>query len=386
MRLSTAGTLTLVALLVCTLGVGLAATPAAGQAAGQAGGEADPSTQQVITIDLTADGDAVWTIDHYYPIESEDDEAAFLAFGEGVVSGEQDSGYNTTRFESFADVAEESTGREMTIEDASWREPRVDSREEHDALEGDGEVGVLTYSFLWTDFADQDDQDLILGDVFQTDDGGTWLPALTEQQRLVIVPPSNYGVVDAQRAPSGGLLIWDGPHEFEPDELTATYIAGAIVGFSLLEWVAIVLILAGVAGAGYYGGKRRGLFGGDEDVEGPSDPGPSSMDTNGGSAPNSGTGSGPNSAAQPSESNTNGPSPTEEIDIELLSDEERVLRLLRQNGGRMKQASIVTETDWSNAKVSQLLSKMDDDEAINKLRIGRENLITLPEVDLGEMQ
>ncbi len=381
MRLSTAGTLTLVALLVCTLGVGLAATPAAGQAAG----EGDPSTQQVITIELTADGDAVWTVDHYYPIESEDDEAAFLAFGERVVSGEQeqDSGYNTSRFESFATVAEESTGREMTIEDAGWHEPRVDSREEHDALEGDGEVGVLRYSFLWTNFADQDDRDLILGDVFQTGDGGTWLPALTEQQRLVIVPPSNYGVVDAQRAPSGGLLIWDGPHEFEPDELTATYIAGAIVGFSPLEWVAIVLILAGVAGAGYYGGKRRGLFGGEGDVEGPSGPGRGS--TNGGAVPEPGTGSG-SGPGQPSESNTNGPPPTEEIDIELLSDEERVLRLLRQNGGRMKQASIVTETDWSNAKVSQLLSKMDDDDAINKLRIGRENLITLPEVDLGEMQ
>jgi len=63
----------------------------------------------------------------------------------------------------------------------------------------------------------------------------------------------------------------------------------------------------------------------------------------------------------------------------LLSDEERVLALLRENGGRMKQADIVDATDWSNAKVSQLLSGMADDGAVEKLRIGRENLITLPE-------
>jgi len=65
-------------------------------------------------------------------------------------------------------------------------------------------------------------------------------------------------------------------------------------------------------------------------------------------------------------------------DDPLLSDEERVLRLLEREGGRMKQVDIVEATDWSNAKVSQLLSEMDDEGRIDKLRIGRENLISLP--------
>ncbi|MFB6353760.1 MAG: helix-turn-helix transcriptional regulator, partial [Halobacteriales archaeon] len=64
---------------------------------------------------------------------------------------------------------------------------------------------------------------------------------------------------------------------------------------------------------------------------------------------------------------------------ELLSDEERVLRLLRERGGRMKQVDIVEETDWSNAKVSQLLSSMAEAGDVEKLRIGRENLISLPD-------
>ncbi|MFT4890965.1 MAG: putative membrane protein, partial [Halobacteriales archaeon] len=72
------------------------------------------------------------------------------------------------------------------------------------------------------------------------------------------------------------------------------------------------------------------------------------------------------------------------IDPELLSDEERVERLLERNGGRMKQGDIVKETGWSNAKVSQLLSSMAEEERINKLRIGRENLITLPDEDVTD--
>jgi len=70
---------------------------------------------------------------------------------------------------------------------------------------------------------------------------------------------------------------------------------------------------------------------------------------------------------------------------ELLSDEERVERLLERNGGRMKQASIVKETGWSNAKVSQLLSAMDENNRINKLRIGRENLISFPDEDVTDL-
>ncbi|WP_436928670.1 helix-turn-helix transcriptional regulator [Halosimplex halobium] len=73
------------------------------------------------------------------------------------------------------------------------------------------------------------------------------------------------------------------------------------------------------------------------------------------------------------------------IDEELLSDEERVERLIEQNGGRMKQAAIVQETGWSNAKVSQLLSAMDEEDRIDKLRIGRENLISFPDEDVTDL-
>jgi uncharacterized membrane protein len=72
------------------------------------------------------------------------------------------------------------------------------------------------------------------------------------------------------------------------------------------------------------------------------------------------------------------------IDPELLSDEERVEHLLEQHGGRMRQADIVSETDWSDAKVSQLLSRMAEEGSVEKLRLGRENVISLPDGEDGE--
>jgi uncharacterized membrane protein len=61
----------------------------------------------------------------------------------------------------------------------------------------------------------------------------------------------------------------------------------------------------------------------------------------------------------------------------ILTDEDRVLRLLAERGGRMKQRDIPDETDWSKSKVSRLLSRMADDGQVSKINVGRENIITL---------
>ena len=73
----------------------------------------------------------------------------------------------------------------------------------------------------------------------------------------------------------------------------------------------------------------------------------------------------------------NATEPAVERTPEPLTDEDRVLTLLREHGGRMKQSRIVAETEWSKAKVSRLLSAMTDDGEIDKLSIGRENIISL---------
>jgi uncharacterized membrane protein len=66
----------------------------------------------------------------------------------------------------------------------------------------------------------------------------------------------------------------------------------------------------------------------------------------------------------------------ESTDTEPL-DQDVVLGILNENGGRMKQARIVDATDWSKSKVSMVLSEMEENGDITKLRVGRENLISL---------
>ena len=59
-----------------------------------------------------------------------------------------------------------------------------------------------------------------------------------------------------------------------------------------------------------------------------------------------------------------------------LTDPEIVLDILEENEGRTKQARIVESTDWSKSKVSMVLSEMEEEGDISKLRVGRENIIS----------
>ncbi|ELZ14364.1 hypothetical protein C479_00610 [Halovivax asiaticus JCM 14624] len=61
-----------------------------------------------------------------------------------------------------------------------------------------------------------------------------------------------------------------------------------------------------------------------------------------------------------------------------LTDHEYVLKLLAENGGRIKQAEIVESVDWSKAKVSRVVADLEAEREITKLRLGRENLICRP--------
>ncbi|WP_440010452.1 DUF7343 domain-containing protein [Halomicrococcus sp. SG-WS-1] len=99
--------------------------------------------------------------------------------------------------------------------------------------------------------------------------------------------------------------------------------------------------------------------------------------------------SGPKPTDSPSESTgdagvgSGGPSTPPESSVanagpsEPLTDEGRVDDLLRRNGGRMKQSDMVEETGWSKSKVSRVLSRMEERGNINRLRVGRGNIVYL---------
>ena len=75
---------------------------------------------------------------------------------------------------------------------------------------------------------------------------------------------------------------------------------------------------------------------------------------------------------------------SQEIEEPPLTKEERVCEILRENDGRLKQAQLVEHTDWSQATVSRLLSRLEEEGRVTKLRSGRENIVELTDgVDQG---
>lgn len=59
------------------------------------------------------------------------------------------------------------------------------------------------------------------------------------------------------------------------------------------------------------------------------------------------------------------------------SKEDEVIQTLREHGGQMKQADLVEETEWSKATVSRLLSTLEENGRIEKVRIGRGNVVKI---------
>ncbi|NHN58500.1 MULTISPECIES: hypothetical protein [Halorussus] len=257
-------------------------------------------------------------------------------------------------------------------------------------------LGIVKMSFQWTGFgysADNSDN-IMIGDVFE---GGLYIGP---NQSLVIHagPGLKFEAVKpaAPAQPSGSDLgssdtvTWQGERDFidqrprvtfqpvrgtvtvttttttttnesagggDSDETTAPGAGQQPAGDDwplLMMFVAAVVVLLGLAAAFAWRQGDFGSFAADADDPGDDDGGATAT-RNGGST-----------AAEPSVS-----------DEELLTDEARVKKLLDENGGRMKQVNIVDETGWSKSKVSMLLSEMEEDGDISKLRVGRENIISL---------
>ena len=352
----------LLVLLFVTFSAASAATPTTNPSVGPAA----QSTQELLPenttfhVQLQSNGDAQWTITETFNLSDANETRAFETTRDGFLSGAGDEDL-LAEFRAANAAAASATDREMALQDIS-RDYAVD----------DGQ-GRLLLSFNWTNFAAVSGNRLLLEDAFYTP-GGTWLTTLQSGQSLVISPPEGYVLTNSPQnsyIDNGDLRIDGSPTTtFERGDLDIVYASdqnsgGFLLGGDIPLWtgVSLALIVGLVAAALYLNGRDE-------------------LPSPGASATNSGDGD------RPADEATNGAdgADADDIDVELLSDEERVERLLTRNGGRMKQARIVKETGWSNAKVSQLLSSMDEDDRIDKLRIGRENLISFPDEDVTEIE
>jgi hypothetical protein len=330
------------------------ATSTAAQPIAQTTGAGGPLAAEGVTeptttfeVALQPDRSADWTVTVTYDLQTDDQQAAFDELATAYQDGTATVGPTASLYENLAAQADEATGREMEIEDQSY-----------DAVRR-GTTGRLELSFTWTAFlAAEDEERLVFNDVLSTP-SGTWLSTLGENQVLRITTPRGYAITSASEPFADNTVEIEGPRRFDSDDHIRIIFEESVFGAGAIRFVGVAVILAamiiGVAlllNRSDRAVRERVLPGNSDDAAAPTATTEEPVDTD----------------------------PPEE-DLSLLADDERVERLLERNGGRMRQAAIVEETNWSDAKVSQLLSSMADADRVSKLRIGRENLITLPGVD-----
>ncbi|EMA62406.1 hypothetical protein C468_11412 [Halorubrum kocurii JCM 14978] len=339
----------------------------------------DPTTATRIRIEPTPDRDARWTVSVRYALSDDVDRAAFDATGDRFRDGE--IGPDAALFEGFAREASRNVDRTMRIEDVD-REVVVHDDSSSFEVAGDETtaVGELRLTFVWTAFLEADGENLLLGDALTTPDGGTWLLSLEEGQTIEVATPDGYTVTGTSGATdrlSDNAVIIEGPRTFEEDErVTVVYApAGTAPPWTMIT-AAIVVAAVLIAGSVVGYRRRDGGPAAGESANGGGDGGEHAIPGHGDAAAGRSGDPAPASGGPEAGGDAAG---EEEEDLSLLSDEERVERLLEDNGGRMRQADIVAETGWSDAKVSQLLSAMAESGRVEKLRLGRENLISIPD-------
>ena len=325
-------------------------------------------TQTVFNIEMYENGSARWTFEYSRPLANESEREHFEAFSREFEANES-SMYTdfVDRAKRLADGGTEVTGREMNASSFS-RSASVDQIT--------NARGVVTMSFTWSNFGVVDGGTVTVGDVFE---GGLYIG---QDQRLVFeagpslefrsAAPDTY-TQSGDSIRTSDSVTWVGEQQFTDERPKVELVAASPVdgpasesetdpatteptsrsNSDMLVLVGVFVVVIGLVGTAVW---QSGAFSGRKGVA------------------RDGAAEAAGAAAEPSTPDTG---PAGIPDEELLSDSDRVVKLLEDNGGRMKQVNIVDETEWSKSKVSMLLSEMEDEGDISKLRVGRENIISL---------
>jgi hypothetical protein len=325
-----------------------------------------------LRIDVRANGSAVWTVQYRFRLNSANETAAFGQLRADIASNP--SPYRERFRQRMAGAvasAERTTGREMAIENVSVRTTR------------DGTTGIVTYEFVWRNFAASDGDRLRIGDALTglSFDNGT---------QVMISWPDDYEATTVQPAPAErrpNAVIWVGPTEFtgsEPvvelirsDSTTTGTGFGAeggsneapASGNELPLWgiaiVALLLVVVGLLGIVFV---QRRQTDGSAPAAVATDPTADQEISDETTAPTS------TDNENPPETENDGRPP-----LDLLSNEEQVVEVLKRSGGRAKQQQIVETLGWTDTKTSSVVRELRENGTIDGFRLGRENVLRLPE-------
>lgn len=329
--------------------------------AGQTGTGAPETDNTVTRIELHPDGGATWTVQVRMRLETAEDVERYEAFQSALrANRSRFLDPFRTRMSRVVARAGEVTGRDMAASDFSIRTS---------FQEVPRRWGVVTYRFEWDGFAAVDGDRLLVGDVF---DAGFFLAA---NDTLEITAPDGFALSSVQPAPHDreeGRVVWRGRVDFADGRPAAVAVPAGTAGtvgtrtapppgsptvrpdpgppdWGILAVVGAVVV-AGLA-LGFLALRRRAAGRGRSPDDAPPEP-----------APGAGLGEA-----------------VEDDGSGIRTDPERVVDLLNERGGRMRQAEIADALGWSTSKTSRVLTSMDEEGRVRKLQLGRENVIDLPE-------
>ncbi|MDO9549437.1 MAG: helix-turn-helix domain-containing protein [Methanoregula sp.] len=282
---------------------------------------ATPDYSITYTITVADDGSALWRVEYRTLLLSDTDTTDFDAYARDLPN---------VYLPQFRELMERSaaqaavaTGRNMQISGVTGDAVTQESPT--------GRYGVVVYTARWEGFA-RPGATITIGDAFG---GGLYLE---KDNSLVIRYPEGYTVTQAEPAPDDSRdgLVWYGQRSFGAGEPRVVLEQPA---FSLLPVAAGLVLVIIIAFAGFAFYRRRTKNSGNIPEEVPA---PSPMSEN-----------------------------------ELMSIEDRIVQLLRSQGGELFQSDIVRMTGLPKSTVSTVLNDLHARSLIIKVKKGRENLIRL---------
>lgn len=387
--------------LLCLAAIAAAGAGTAQSVAAQ-NGTAEPDVDTTVTrIGVAENGSARWRIEIRTRLDDAGTVEQYEAYQERFRANR--SAYLDSfsrRMSATVDDAEAVTGREMnaTAFDAETSIQELPRR-----------WGVVTYSFTWTNFAASDGEAVVVGDTFE---GGFYL---SDDDSLIVESPPGYAVETISPEPDrrdGEDSEWSDRRDFEDGEPSVRFVPatqgedpgservdaeeGAGLPVGTIGATLLALAVAGIGGILWRRDRSNDSVDGattssgdssddSNEVAAASSEGATMTSSEDATTAPSDGGTAPSNGDDPAASQPAGASPraadADERDADgvILTDEDRVRQLLAGHDGRIKQQRIADEFDWSASKTSRVLSRMADEGTVEKLRIGRENVIDLLE-------
>jgi hypothetical protein len=331
-----------------------------------------------IRIDVYANGSAIWTVHYRFRLDGANETTAFTRL-RGDIASHPDR-YREQfeqRLTGAVARAENTTGREMAIKNVRVRAAR------------NGTTGTITYTFVWRNFAATDGNRLQIGDAltgFSLDTGTRFTISWPDKYEPTTVRPA-----PADRRPNA--VIWTASTKFNNSDLFVTLVRsgtttrrtgsgsgpadesdGAAASGNDLSLPSIGLVALGlfVGGVGIVWFVRRRRT--DDSTTATVASAPDARHES--SAETSEAASPPDEDDPPATAATD-----DRPSLDLLSNEEQVVEVLKRSDGRAKQQHIIEELGWTDAKTSSVVSQLRDNGTIEGFRLGRENVLRLPDED-----